>query len=142
VRGPWPLHQFFLLPCLQFLTVCVDVFNRVKLVFGGDTHDCGNVEMDGCFVRGCAELRGGVNVCGSVVVERAVVTTLAGIGTASFSDGSGTNAGFYFPVGVAVDASGNVFLADQYNHRIRKSTAFVGMVMQVHCHHCCYKFFC
>jgi DNA-binding beta-propeller fold protein YncE len=61
--------------------------------------------------------------------ERAVVSTLAGgiSGTNSaFFDGSGTNAGFNRPRGVAVDASGNVFVADSGNQRIRKVTASGG----------------
>jgi hypothetical protein len=58
--------------------------------------------------------------------ERAVVSTLAGGVNGSntaYADGTGTNAGFYWPQGVAVDASGNVFVADQGNHRICKVTA-------------------
>ncbi len=55
--------------------------------------------------------------------ERAVVLTLAGGGNSAFGDAFGTNAGFSLPNGVAVDASGNVFVADYNNHRIRKVTA-------------------
>ncbi len=54
---------------------------------------------------------------------RAVVSTLAGSGNPAFADASGTNAAFSFPWGVAVDASGNVFVGDFGNHRIRKVTA-------------------
>ena len=48
-----------------------------------------------------------------------VVTTLAGSGSASFSNGVGVAASFSFPNGVAVDESGNVFVGDCDNHRIR-----------------------
>jgi hypothetical protein len=59
----------------------------------------------------------------------AVVTTLAGgvSGTiGAFKNASGTNAGFNAPMGVAVDLSGNVFVADTGNNRIRKVTAVGG----------------
>ncbi len=64
--------------------------------------------------------------------ELAVVSTLAGgvSGTnEAFADASGTNAGFNQPFGVAVDASGNVFVADRFNQRIRKVTAGGGMLV-------------
>jgi len=54
------------------------------------------------------------------------VTTLAGppanFGgtTAEFANGTGVNARFRFPSGVAVDGAGNVYVADTNNHSIRK----------------------
>ena len=48
------------------------------------------------------------------------VSTLAGNGTAGYKEGSGTDAEFNFPTGVAADATGNIYVADNYNHRIRK----------------------
>jgi sugar lactone lactonase YvrE len=55
------------------------------------------------------------------------VTTLAGNGSAGYNDGSGTTVMFNKPSGVVVDTSGNVYVSDEYNHRIRKinSTGFV-----------------
>jgi sugar lactone lactonase YvrE len=50
-----------------------------------------------------------------------VVTTLAGLaGNAGNADGSGTAARFNDPAGVAVDLAGNLYVADQGNHTIRK----------------------
>jgi hypothetical protein len=57
------------------------------------------------------------------VTSAGVVTTLAGSGTASYGDGTGTNSGFNNPYGVAVDSFGNVYVADFNNHRIRKITS-------------------
>jgi streptogramin lyase len=51
-----------------------------------------------------------------------VVSTVAGSGTAGFTDGTGTTASFNQPMGVAVDSSGNIFVGDTYNHAIRKIT--------------------
>lgn len=51
-----------------------------------------------------------------------IVTTLAGNGTRGFADGPGANAQFNDPEGVAVDAAGNVYVADGGNHRVRKIT--------------------
>lgn len=51
-----------------------------------------------------------------------VVSTPAGTASASFSDGAGSAATFNTPTGVAVDASGNVYIADSKNNRIRKMT--------------------
>ena len=48
------------------------------------------------------------------------VSTLAGDGLAGDKDGKGAGAQFNGPVGVAVDASGNVYVADTYNDRIRR----------------------
>lgn len=50
------------------------------------------------------------------------VSTVAGTGSVGSADGNGTNASMRGPFGVAVDHSGNVYVADAYNHAIRKLT--------------------
>jgi sugar lactone lactonase YvrE len=66
-----------------------------------------------------------------------VVSTLAGTaGQFGSTDGTGSAARFNFPVGVAVDGAGNVYVADAKNFTIRKITAagvvstFAGAVFQ------------
>jgi gliding motility-associated-like protein len=56
------------------------------------------------------------------ITSAGVVTTFAGNGVIGFADGTGTAASFCNPTGVALDVSGNVYVADSGNHRIRKIT--------------------
>src|ERR1017187_6806789 len=57
-------------------------------------------------------------------VKNGVITTVAGIGGYGFSgdNGPATSAQLYWPFGVAVDAAGNVYIADSDNNRIRKAS--------------------
>ena len=57
------------------------------------------------------------------VTPGGVVTPLAGSGNPGNADGAGSTAEFGGQLGVAVDASGNVFVADSANQTIRKITA-------------------
>jgi sugar lactone lactonase YvrE len=52
-----------------------------------------------------------------------LVTTIAGrAGQNQYRDGVGTNAFFYSPSGIAVDAGGNLYVADTSNQLVRKIT--------------------
>jgi sugar lactone lactonase YvrE len=54
-----------------------------------------------------------------VVKPSGEVTTLAGSGLPGFADGSATAAQFSFPLSVAIDLSGVVYVADTGNSRVR-----------------------
>ena len=57
------------------------------------------------------------------VTPTGVVTTFAGeMGVYAFSDGTGTSAHFQSPAGLAMDSSGNLYVADRGNNAIRKIT--------------------
>jgi sugar lactone lactonase YvrE len=56
------------------------------------------------------------------LVSGGIITTVAGNGTVgNFGDGGpATSAQLYFPAGITVDTSGNLFIADSDNQRIRE----------------------
>jgi len=57
-------------------------------------------------------------------VSNGVITTIAGKGTAGFSgdNGPGINAELNYPAGLAADAAGRIYIADNRNQRIRLLT--------------------
>ena len=62
--------------------------------------------------------------------QPAIITTYAGNGVGGFSGdgGAAASAQLYSPSGVAVDVSGNVFISDYSNHRIRLVTKSTGLI--------------
>ncbi len=61
------------------------------------------------------------------VTPTTTIISLAGSGNSGYIDGSGNIAAFYQPTGIAVDTSGNTYVADFQNNVIRKITS-AGMV--------------
>ena len=57
-----------------------------------------------------------------------IITTVAGNGTLGYSGdgGAATNANLYYPDGVALDTSGNLYIADSVNQRIREVLLYAG----------------
>src|SRR5437879_722733 len=68
-----------------------------------------------------------------VAAATGIITTVAGNGSGTFAGdgGAATGASLYYPTGVALDASGNLYIADEYNHRIRKVAAATGVITTV-----------
>src|SRR5207247_899789 len=62
-----------------------------------------------------------------------IITTVAGDGSATFAGdgGAATSASLNGPFGVALDASGNLYVADLNNYRIRKVAAATGIITTV-----------
>jgi len=57
-----------------------------------------------------------------LITPSRVVSTVAGDGIAGLKDGQGRDARFNYPLSLRSDSSGNVYVADKFNHAIRKIT--------------------
>jgi sugar lactone lactonase YvrE len=86
------------------------------------------------------DARGSLFICDTqnhrirkVDMSTGIVTTVAGTGVAGFSGDGGpaVKAQFNYPGGLAVDARGNLFVSDTWNHRVRRIDASTGIVTTV-----------
>jgi sugar lactone lactonase YvrE len=68
-----------------------------------------------------------------VAVATGVIATIAGMGVAGFSGDGGLAkaARFDLPTALAVDAAGNVYVADTDNHRVRRITLATGVITTI-----------
>jgi len=101
--------------------------NVVRQVYSGNiiTAAVGFTHPDGVAVDSSGNLYVADTVARRIVkLSGGVYTTIAGNGNGAFGgdDGPGAQAALNAPMGVAVDASGNVYIADTLNGRIRKLT--------------------
>lgn len=80
----------------------------------------GDVEVD---AQGNVYVADIDNNCIRKISAAGEVTTFAGAKTSGYVDATGSAARFDNPRGVAIDASGNLYVADMNNHMIRKITA-------------------
>lgn len=75
----------------------------------------------------------GFNAIRKVDSRNGLITTLAGGNTFGFSGDGGpaASARLAGPYGIAVDAGGNLFIPDYFNHRIRKIASGTGIITTV-----------
>lgn len=71
---------------------------------------------------------GNNNAIRKVVIATGVVTTYSGTGVAGFNNGNVATATYHSPYGLAMDARGNIYVADIVNNCIRKITVSTGTV--------------
>ncbi|MGC8744573.1 MAG: FN3 associated domain-containing protein [Verrucomicrobiia bacterium] len=90
------------------------------------TNDGSGVQARFNGVSGIVVARGGLFVSDTYnhtirfITYNGTVTTIAGSpGVAGFQDGRGTTAKFRFPIGLAADSAGNIYIADSKNNAIR-----------------------
>ena len=59
-----------------------------------------------------------------------ILTTFAGTGNNNYwgDNGQATSAALNYPLGLNLDSSGNVYIADSDNYRIRKVTVSTGII--------------
>jgi len=111
----------------------VEVAGGVQTTVAGGGSGCDDCPATSAFLNGpeaiAVDLAGNLYILetqGHVVrkVSGGVITTIAGNGTPGFSGdgGAAANAQLWYPQGLALDAAGEVYIADTLNQRVRVLT--------------------
>ncbi len=129
--------------CIRKITVSSGIISTIagtgSQSYSGDGGAATNAKLYQPFGVG-VDISGNVYIADSynnairaIAVSTGIITTIAGTGIASYSgDGDvATSATLYNPSGVTVDSSGNVYIADYGNHRIRKVTILTGKIATI-----------
>jgi len=75
----------------------------------------------------------GNNRIRKVNTSSGIITTIVGRDTGGYygDNGPATNAGLFFPEDVCIDTSGNIYIADALNNRIRKVIVATGIITTI-----------
>lgn len=141
--GRWasPLLPFMLLVASLLTTASASAQNITTVAGGGQPQDGPPLSVSlGDARRIAVDLAGNVYIP-SPLFHRVfkfdaatnTIMTVAGNGVAGFGGdgGAATSANLNVPGGVAVDGAGNIFISDQFNHRIRRVDAMTGVITTV-----------
>jgi len=124
--------------CLGFAQIILTVAGGPNYGFSGDGGFAVNAKLNA--PNGvAADIYGNIYIADTYnyrirkVSSTGIITTIGGNGSYGFSgdNGPATSAKFWTPVAVAVDASGNIYIADRDNNRIRKITASTGIITTI-----------
>ncbi len=68
-----------------------------------------------------------------VTASTSIISTIVGTGATTYNGdgGQGTSTTMAWPVGVAIDTSGNLYIGDSLNHRVRKLTVLTSIVSTI-----------
>ncbi len=122
----WPTRLIAAFLSLS-LTACGDSIDNVNQLAGSVIHRSADVSDLNVPHGITSDLAGNSYVADSYshtirkITPAGVISTLAGkTGIAGNADGEGTAARFTYPYGITADAAGNLYVADTYNHTVRK----------------------
>ncbi|MPR35737.1 hypothetical protein GBK04_20875 [Cytophagaceae bacterium SJW1-29] len=98
------------------------LFTGPSVVSQDPSSNIASVNMSGFYTVKISRTAGCFSTATVFVEKSKIINTVAGTGNPGFSGDGGpaTSASLGSPYGVTADGTGNIYVADQYNHRIRK----------------------